>query len=114
MPERRCLRADAAIPRPVFYLFGRQEPREYTRAWRDTVVALARLNRATGEKREWGPGYTEFVPGPDGEITVYGLYGAGHVWPLLANQYIVEFFRKHTLDETCGALEIPPPDPDQG
>ncbi len=93
--------SDAAIPRPVIYLFGREEPREYSDEWQNTVVALARVNRATGEKREWAPGLTEFLPGPSGQPTVYGLYGAGHVWPSSGNELIIRFFREHRLDENC-------------
>jgi polyhydroxybutyrate depolymerase len=91
----------ATTPRPVLYLFGRGEPREYTEAWQQTVVAVARLNRATGEKREWAPGLTEFLPGPGGASTVYGLYGAGHVWPSQGNDAIVRFFREHQGTADC-------------
>ena len=96
--------ADAATPRPVLYLFGRGEPREHTEAWQATVVALARLNRATGEKREWEPGLTEFLPGAGGASTVYGLYGAGHVWPSRGNDAIVRFFREHVGMAGCEAV----------
>lgn len=95
--------ADGETPRPVLYLFGSGEPREYTEAWQNTVVTLARLNRATGEKREWAPGLTEFLPGPGGASTVYGLYGAGHVWPSQGNEQIVRFFREHRLSGSCAA-----------
>ena len=93
--------ADGTIPRPVLYLFGRGEPQEYTEAWQGTVVALARLNRATGEKREWGPGLTEFVAGAGGAPTIYGLYGAGHVWPSQGNEFVIRFFREQTGTEAC-------------
>jgi poly(3-hydroxybutyrate) depolymerase len=102
--------SSAETPRPVIYLFGREEPREYSDEWQNTVVALARINRATGEKREWAPGLTEFLPGPGGQPTVYGLYGAGHVWPSNGNELIVRFFREHRLDENCGSS--PPDYPD--
>lgn len=95
--------ADASTPRPVLYLFGREEPREYTEAWQQTVVALATLNHATGEKRALDSGLTEFVPGPGGESTVYGLYRAGHVWPYRGNEIIVRFFREHALENGCGS-----------
>ena len=95
--------ADGATPRPVLYLFGNGEPREYTESWQNTVVALARLNRATGEKREWAPGLTEFLPGPGGASTIYGLYGAGHVWPSQGNEQVVRFFREHRLGGNCAA-----------
>ena len=92
---------ETGTPRPVLYLFGRQEPREYTEAWQDTVVALAKLNRATGEKRQWSPGLTEFVPGSSGEVTVYGLYNAGHVWPSRGNEIVADFLQRFVLDASC-------------
>jgi poly(3-hydroxybutyrate) depolymerase len=93
----------AMIPRPVLYLFGREEPREYTQAWQQSVIALAKLNGATGEKREWSPGLTEFVPGPGGRVTVYGLYNAGHVWPIRGNEWIAGFFQRFSLQDGCEA-----------
>jgi poly(3-hydroxybutyrate) depolymerase len=94
--------AGAATARPTLYLFGREEPREYSEAWQRTVVALAKANHTTGEKREWDFGLTEFVPGPDGATTIYGLYKAGHVWPSSGNEIIVHFFREHRLDGDAG------------
>lgn len=102
----------ADLPRPVIFLYGRYEPREYTEAWQRTVVALARLNRSTGQKREWAPGFTEFVAGPDGATTVYSLYGAGHIWPSRGNEAIVRFFQQHTRGESC-AGNAPEPDADR-
>jgi len=93
--------SEATTPRPVIYLFGRQEPREYSDAWQQTVVALAKLNRATGEKRQWSVGTTEFVAAPDGRPTVYGLYDAGHVWPDRGNELIIRFFKEHRLEGSC-------------
>lgn len=95
----------AATPRPVLYLFGEGEPREYADPWARTVVALAKLNRASGEKREWAPGLTEFVPEPGGAVTIYGQYRAGHIWPTSGNEIIVRFFRAQRLDPSgaCGA-----------
>lgn len=93
--------SEAKTSRPVLYLFGREEPRATTQAWQQTVVALAKLNRATGEKREWSPGLTEFVPGPDGKVTVYGLYNAGHVWPARGNEWIAGFFERFSLEDGC-------------
>jgi polyhydroxybutyrate depolymerase len=95
---------NATVPRPVLYLFGRNEPREHQVDWQRTVVALARMNRATGVKREWAPGHTEFVAAPGGAATVYALYNAGHVWPYSGNEHIVRFFRSHRLsDADCAA-----------
>jgi polyhydroxybutyrate depolymerase len=95
--------AGGATPRPILYLFGRGEPKEYTEAWQGTVVALARLNQATGEKREWAPGLTEFVAGAGGAPTIYGLYGAGHVWPSQGNEQVIRFFREQDGMGNCAA-----------
>jgi len=89
---------EAAVPRPTLYLFGRNEPREYSESWQKTVLALAKVNHATGQKRSWGPGLTEFIPRPDGAVTIYGLYAAGHVWPSSGNELIVRFFREHVME----------------
>lgn len=93
--------SEARVPRPVIYLFGRDEPKEYSDAWQQTVVAIARLNRATGEKREWARGLTEFPASPSGAQTVYGLYNAGHIWPASGNQALIRFFGEHRLDDSC-------------
>lgn len=99
--------AGATTPRPVLYLFGQGEPKEYSDPWARTVVALAKLNRASGEKREWAPGLTEFVPGPGGAVTIYGQYRAGHVWPSNGNEIIVRFFREHRLDASGACTPAP-------
>lgn len=96
---------EARTPRPVLYMFGSGEPKEHTEAWQQTVVALAKLNRATGQKREWAPGLTEFMPGPDGQVTVYGLYDAGHVWPSQGNEIVSDFLRRFVLDDACTGSE---------
>ena len=93
--------SQTTTPRPVIYLFGRQEPKEYSDAWQQTVIALAKANHATGEKRQWSAGITEFVAAPGGQPTVYGLYDAGHVWPVRGNELIVRFFKEHRLDGGC-------------
>jgi poly(3-hydroxybutyrate) depolymerase len=105
--------AGAPTPRPVLYLFGQGEPKEYSDPWAHTVVALAKLNHASGEKREWAPGLTEFVPGPGGAVTIYGQYRAGHVWPSNGNEIIVRFFREHRLDASgaCAPAPVKPPSP---
>ncbi len=88
----------ATLPRPVMYLFGKGEPREYERAWAETVVALARLNLADGRRREWAPGFTEYMAGEGGAPTVVSLYEAGHIWPYNGNAHIVRFLEEHRLD----------------
>jgi poly(3-hydroxybutyrate) depolymerase len=92
----------ATQPRPVMYLFGRGEPREYERPWAETVVAIANLNRADGRKREWAPGFTEYLAGERGASTIVSLYDAGHIWPYAGNEKIIRFLQEH-------ALEWPPP-----
>lgn len=88
----------AKRPRPVMYLFGRGEPREYERMWAETVVAIARLNKADGRKREWAPGFTEYLAGEGGAQTIVSLYDAGHIWPYSGNEQIIRFLREHALE----------------
>ncbi|MGB5251086.1 MAG: PHB depolymerase family esterase [Gammaproteobacteria bacterium] len=89
--------AGAVRPRPVMYLFGRNEPRKYQTHWTETVVALVRLNGGTGEKREWAPGLTEYLSVDGGAQTIISLYDAGHVWPYKGNENIIRFFDAHRL-----------------
>lgn len=89
--------AGATMPRPVMYLFGRGEPREFETQWAETVVALVRLNGGTGEKQEWAPGFTEYLSGVDGAQTIVNLYDAGHIWPYRGNDYIIRFLQSHRL-----------------
>ena len=82
-----------AQPRPVMYLFGRDEPKDFHQAWAETVVALTKLNKASGETQEWAPQFIAYPPQASGALTVTHLYNAGHVWPLVGNQQIARFFR---------------------
>lgn len=88
--------ASASVPRPVIYLFGRGEDPDLQVPWAETVVALARLNRATGERRELGDGLVELSPGDDGARLVYGAYREGHTWPDKGNAWIRAFLQEHT------------------
>lgn len=92
----------ATQPRPVMYLFGRGEPREYERMWAETVVAVARLNRADGRKREWAPGFTEYLAGEGGAQTIVSLYSAGHIWPYAGNEKIIRFLKGHAMETQPG------------
>ena len=86
---------DATVPRPVIYLFGRGEDADLQLPWAETVVALARLNRASGERRELGDGLVELLPGEGGARLVYGAYREGHVWPSKGNAWIRGFLEQH-------------------
>ncbi len=97
--------ADAEVPRPVLYLFGRGEPREYREDWAQTVVTLARVNRTRGKPAAWR-GELQILDG-DAPL-VWGTYNAGHVWPYAGNELIVAFFEEHGRPE-CG----PDKQPDQ-
>lgn len=88
----------ATKPKPVMYLFGSGEPREYERTWAETVVAIARLNRADGRKREWARGFTEYMAGEGGAQTVISLYDAGHIWPYAGNEQIIRFLEAHAME----------------
>lgn len=88
--------ADAPVPRPVIYLFGRGEPREYREDWAKTVVVLARVNRTRGKPEPWSDDLQRL----EGEAPlVWGTYNAGHIWPYRGNEDIVRFFQ----EEAAGA-----------
>lgn len=83
--------ADAATPRPVIYLFGRGEPREYRDDWAKTVVTLAKVNRTRGKPEPWDD---ELQRLEGAAPLVWGTYNAGHVWPYGGNDAIARFFRE--------------------
>lgn len=90
---------NASRPRPVIYLFGKDEPKRYARDWAETLVRLSRVNRADGSKVEWAPGYMAFPHSAGGAITVWHVYPAGHIWPYTGNEHIVRFFKTHRLTD---------------
>jgi polyhydroxybutyrate depolymerase len=89
--------AGATRSRPVMYLFGRGESPKFQTMWAETVVALVRLNRGTGKKREWAAGFTEYLTREGGAQTIISLYNAGHIWPYRGNEHIIRFFEAHRL-----------------
>jgi len=89
--------ANASQPRPVMYLFGREEPAEYQTRWEQTVISLVRLNHGTGATREWAPGFTEYLSSEGGAQTIISLYNAGHIWPYRGNESIIRFFDAHRI-----------------
>jgi polyhydroxybutyrate depolymerase len=88
----------ATQPRPFMLLFGRGEPREFREVWAETVVALVKLNRGSGDKTEWAPEFTEYLAGDTGAPTIVSLYNAGHIWPYDGNRHIIRFLGSHRLN----------------
>lgn len=86
-----------APPRPVLYLFGRNEGREYKDDWAGTVEALARHNRTQGPLLKFMDCCNLQSPGPGGAAFVFGLYNAGHIWPSDGNQWLREFSQHEWL-----------------
>lgn len=80
-----------APPKPVMYLFGRSEGREYKEDWAKTIEALTRHNRTQGPLVEFMSCCKLQSPGPGGAAFVFGLYNAGHIWPADGNQWLKEF-----------------------
>ena len=83
--------ATDAPPRPVLYLFGRHEGRQYKDDWAKTVEALVRHNRTRGPLVEWMGCCHLQSPGPGGAPLVFGLYNAGHIWPHQGNEWLKAF-----------------------
>lgn len=80
-----------APPKPVMYLFGRGEGREFKEDWVKTVEALTRHNRTQGPLVKFMTCCNLQSPGPGGAPFVFGLYNAGHIWPSDGNQWLMEF-----------------------
>lgn len=81
-------------PRPLLYLFGRGEPREYQDDWAGTVQALIRHNRAGPQLRDVPPCCKRAAPRAGGAPLVFGTYNAGHIWPAGGNDWLITFFRQ--------------------
>ena len=87
---RPDLRLDAP-PKPLLYLFGRGEPRRYQDDWRRTVEALVRHQRSSGPLVDWETCCKLQAAGSGGEVLVFGLYNAGHIWPAQGNVWLRAF-----------------------
>jgi poly(3-hydroxybutyrate) depolymerase len=83
--------ASESPPRPVLYLFGRGEDPQHKEAWAGTVAALARHNRTDGPLAEFMGCCHLQSPSAGGAPFVFGVYGAGHIWPSLGNEWLMEF-----------------------
>jgi len=84
--------ASAASPRPLLYLFGRGEDRRFRDAWEGTVQALIRHQRSSGPLSDVLGCCKLQRPGEGGAPFVFGLYGAGHIWPHEGNAWLKAFF----------------------
>ena len=80
-----------APPKPLMYLFGRDEGREYKQDWARTVEALARHNRTEGPLTKFMGCCQRQSPAEGGAPFVFGLYSAGHIWPTQGNEWLREF-----------------------
>lgn len=78
-------------PRPVLYLFGRNEDRRYKEDWAGTVKALARHNRTEGPLERFMSCCHLQSATAGGAPFVFGTYGAGHIWPSQGNEWLKEF-----------------------
>lgn len=87
-------------PRPVMYMFGRDEPGRFQERWQQTVMNLIRANRSLDQPREWAPEFYEFPASRDGAPTIINRYRAGHVWPHQGNRHLVNFFQAQRLAPT--------------
>lgn len=83
--------ASDAPPKPVLYLFGRGEDQQYKEDWAGTVEALARHNRTKGALTKFMGCCQLQSPAPGGAPFVFGLYGAGHIWPSQGNEWLKSF-----------------------
>jgi polyhydroxybutyrate depolymerase len=90
------------VPRPIMYLFGRDEPAQYQDAWSQTVLSLVARNRSIDSHREWARDFYEFPASEGGASTIINRYKAGHIWPHQGNRHIIRFFSSLVLDPENG------------
>ncbi len=91
-------------PKPIIFLFGREEGPQYQDQWVKTVQALARHSMANGEQSAYEDCCTLLYPKPGGATMVYGLYNSGHIWPYRGNESLMRFFTQATRDlQTTGS-----------
>jgi poly(3-hydroxybutyrate) depolymerase len=81
-----------AAPRPLIYLFGRGEDRRHQQAWQQTIEALIRHQRTAGPLQTVLDCCQLQAPMAGGAPFVFGVYNAGHTWPLGGNQWLRSFF----------------------
>ncbi len=84
--------AGASTARPLMYLWGRNESREFSDDWAATVKAMARLNRTHGALLDYTDCCKYGTPDSRGAPFVFGLYNEGHVWPYRGSQWLRTFF----------------------
>ena len=86
--------ASDASPRPLMYLFGRGENREFQDDWASTVQALIRHNRSEQVLTDVPPCCKRAAPKAGGAPLVFGTYNAGHIWPDGGNEWLIRFFKQ--------------------
>ena len=83
-----------AEPKPLLYLFGRDEGTQLQDPWEKTVRSLAKHQGANGDQAPYDSCCTLLAPAPGGAEMVYGLYNAGHIWPHQGNEWLRRFFTR--------------------
>lgn len=84
--------ASDAPPRPLLYLFGRGEDREYRDDWEGTIKALVGHQRSAGPLQDVLGCCKLQRAGEGGAPFVFGVYNAGHIWPSEGNAWLKAFF----------------------
>jgi len=97
--------ANDSAPRPLLYLFGRREDRNYKDDWAKTVEALTRHNRTHGPLADFLSCCKLHSPDAGGAPLVFGLYNAGHIWPAQGNEWVMEFFTHSWMPSAGGGSE---------
>lgn len=90
--------ADSA-PKPLLYLFGRDEHPEFQGDWVKTVQALARHNHSSSTQTAYLACCQLLLPKPGGAALAYGRYNAGHIWPHRGNEWLLQFFTEPLTGE---------------
>lgn len=97
--------AAESTPKPLLYLFGRDEDPEYQDDLIKTVQALARHNRTTGNPVAYLACCQLQMGRPDGAPLAYGRYNAGHIWPHRGNEWLLQFLTRPLTDTAVDASQ---------
>lgn len=95
--------ASAAAPKPLLYLFGRDEHPEFQDDLIETVQALVRHNRTAGKPLPYLACCQLQLGQADGAPLAYGRYNAGHIWPHRGNEWLLQFLTRPLIDTAADA-----------
>lgn len=85
---------EAVTPKPVMYVFGKNDE-AFLLGWAySTLNCLLALNKCDpGSHSTWAAGYELYTPSPGGAVTIWHLHEGNHYWPTDVSRRVVQFFQ---------------------